>query len=83
MKTIGLARKDEETPANTNCEVAGWGKTGPKEPVSDVLREAEEIIQFSFECKNIWKEHFNSTHMICTKFNKKKGGICEVINQCI
>ncbi|XP_054887951.1 transmembrane protease serine 11G-like [Poeciliopsis prolifica] len=77
VATINLAKKDEDIPANTNCEVAGWGKTGPNEPISDVLMETTESIQFSFECKHIWKEYFNSSHMICTKFNKKTGGICQ------
>ncbi|KAM4731293.1 granzyme B-like [Anableps anableps] len=77
VKTIELAAKNEDIPANTNCEVAGWGKTGPIKPVSDVLREAKEMIQFNFECKNIWMKFFNSTQMICTKFYKKKGGICQ------
>uniref|UniRef100_A0A3B3VNU5 trypsin n=1 Tax=Poecilia latipinna TaxID=48699 RepID=A0A3B3VNU5_9TELE len=77
VKTIDLATKNEDIPANTNCEVAGWGKTGPTKPISDVLMETTESIQFSFECKHIWKTYFNSTHMICTKFNKKTGGICQ------
>uniref|UniRef100_A0A3B3Y3T1 Peptidase S1 domain-containing protein n=1 Tax=Poecilia mexicana TaxID=48701 RepID=A0A3B3Y3T1_9TELE len=69
--------QNEDIPANTNCEVAGWGQTGPTKPISDVLMETTESIQFSFECKRIWETYFNSTHMICTKFNKKTGGICQ------
>lgn len=79
VKTIGLPKKDGKTPANVKCAVAGWGRTGPKKPISNVLRETTEMIQFSSECKNIWRENFNSLHMICTKFDKKKGGICEVL----
>ncbi|XP_032424400.1 granzyme B(G,H)-like [Xiphophorus hellerii] len=77
VATIDLATKNKDIPANTNCEVAGWGSTGPEKPSSDVLMETTESIQFSFECKHIWKMYFNSTHMICTKFNKKTGGICQ------
>lgn len=83
VATIDLATKNEDIPANTNCEVAGWGSTGPEKPSSDVLMETTESIQFSFECKHIWKMYFNSTHMICTKFNKKTGGICQVIKEYI
>uniref|UniRef100_A0A3Q2QJW2 trypsin n=1 Tax=Fundulus heteroclitus TaxID=8078 RepID=A0A3Q2QJW2_FUNHE len=77
VKTIELPAEDEEILANVYCKVAGWGKTGPQKPPSDVLREAEEKIQFSFECKNIWKESFTSQQMICTKFDRRRGGICQ------
>uniref|UniRef100_A0A672IPI7 trypsin n=1 Tax=Salarias fasciatus TaxID=181472 RepID=A0A672IPI7_SALFA len=77
VKTIGIPNKNGKTPANINCAVAGWGRTGENMPPSDVLRETTEKIQFSFECKNIWGIYFNSDHMMCTKFNKKKGGVCE------
>ncbi|XP_037644833.1 granzyme B-like [Sebastes umbrosus] len=77
VKVIGLPKKDGKIPANTNCAVAGWGITGVSEPASTVLREATEKIQSSFKCKNIWKKNFNSSHMLCTKFNKKNGGVCQ------
>ncbi|XP_047225542.1 granzyme B-like [Girardinichthys multiradiatus] len=77
VRVIELPKKKEKIPANTICEVAGWGKTGSEEPISDVLRETTERLQFSFECKHIWKEYFNSKHMICTKINKTEGGICQ------
>ncbi|XP_047457185.1 granzyme B-like [Mugil cephalus] len=76
VKTIGLPKKNGKIPANIKCVVAGWGQTGPNEPASHVLKEATEKIQLIFECKNIWKEYFNSEHMICTTFDKK-GGICQ------
>lgn len=77
VKPIGLPKKDGKTPANVNCVVAGWGRTGAQETASDVLRETTEKVQFSFECKKIWQKHFNTEHMICTKFDRKKGGICQ------
>uniref|UniRef100_A0A3B4UE23 trypsin n=1 Tax=Seriola dumerili TaxID=41447 RepID=A0A3B4UE23_SERDU len=77
VKAIGLPKKNGKIPANVNCVVAGWGKTGAQKPASNVLKEATEKIQFSHECKNIWQKYFNTEHMICTKFNKKKGGICQ------
>ncbi|KAM4558575.1 granzyme B-like [Odontesthes bonariensis] len=77
VKPIGLPKKDGKIPANINCAVAGWGKTGANKPASNVLKETTEKMQFSFECKNLWQEHFISQHMICTKHNKKKGGICQ------
>ncbi|XP_038131374.1 mast cell protease 4-like [Cyprinodon tularosa] len=76
VKTIALAKENEEINANLNCDVAGWGKkTSSDEKVSDLLREAKEKIQFSFECKNIWGKFFNSQLMICTKF--WQGGVCQ------
>ncbi|KAM6934545.1 granzyme 3, tandem duplicate 3 [Xenentodon cancila] len=77
VKASGLPKKDGKIPANLSCLVAGWGNTGANRPPSKVLKEANETIQFSFECKNKWGEYFNSQHMICTTFNKKKEGICQ------
>ncbi|KAK2839583.1 hypothetical protein Q5P01_013323 [Channa striata] len=74
---IELPKQDGKTPANIKCVVAGWGKTGVNNPASDVLKETTEKIQFSFECKNIWAQYFNPKRMICTKFNKKTGGVCQ------
>ncbi|KAG7241716.1 hypothetical protein INR49_025181 [Caranx melampygus] len=77
VKPIGLPKKNGKVPANVQCVVAGWGRTGVNKPASDVLRETTEKIQFSAECKNIWQQYFDTERMICTKFDKKKGGICQ------
>ncbi|KAM6978529.1 granzyme B-like [Tautogolabrus adspersus] len=77
VKVIRLPKKDGKIPANINCAVAGWGYTEADGRPSNVLKETTEKMQFSFECKNIWREYFNIQHMICTKFNKKKGGVCQ------
>uniref|UniRef100_A0A3B4AQK8 trypsin n=1 Tax=Periophthalmus magnuspinnatus TaxID=409849 RepID=A0A3B4AQK8_9GOBI len=77
VQTIGLPKKDKTVKAHTECTVSGWGRMQPTKESnpSDVLREAQEKIQFNFECKNIWTKYFNTEHMICTKFNKKGGSI--------
>ncbi|XP_033990268.1 mast cell protease 2-like isoform X2 [Trematomus bernacchii] len=54
VKIIGLPKSDKNLHARVKCEVAGWGRTGQKQPISDVLRENTEFIQFSPECKYIW-----------------------------
>ncbi|CAK6966347.1 mast cell protease 4-like [Scomber scombrus] len=77
VKPIGLPKKDKKILANIMCEVAGWGQTGDSRALSDVLREATEKTQFTFECKDKWEQDFNADHMICTTFTKKKGGICQ------
>ncbi|XP_028992337.1 granzyme B-like [Betta splendens] len=77
VKPIELPKKDGKIPANIKCTVAGWGQTGANKPPSNVLRETTEKLQFSMECKNIWKQYFNSDHMICTKFKKTTGGVCQ------
>ncbi|XP_060944046.1 granzyme B-like [Limanda limanda] len=77
VKPIGLPKKQKNPPPNEACVVAGWGRTAVNGPASHVLRETKEKIQFPKECKNIWKGVFNPSHMICTKFDKKKGGICQ------
>nr|XP_054592789.1 mast cell protease 4-like [Nothobranchius furzeri] len=73
---IELPETDEHILANVSCAVAGWGQSGPKKPTSDVLKEANEKIQFSVECNHIWKENFTSHRMICTKITKG-GGVCQ------
>ncbi|XP_072301275.1 granzyme-like protein 1 isoform X2 [Eucyclogobius newberryi] len=79
VQTIDLPQKDKTIKAHKACSVAGWGKLHPSKnsPASDVLREAEEKIQFNFECKTIYKEHFHAEHMICTKFDKNGGSLCQ------
>uniref|UniRef100_A0A3P9KI59 trypsin n=1 Tax=Oryzias latipes TaxID=8090 RepID=A0A3P9KI59_ORYLA len=77
VKPIELSKKNGDIRANIKCAVAGWGQTAVDKPASNVLKEATEETQFKAECNNIWKEHFNSTQMICTKFSKKTGGICQ------
>ncbi|KAI9538332.1 hypothetical protein NQZ68_016374 [Dissostichus eleginoides] len=77
VKIIGLPKSDEDLYARVKCEVAGWGRTGHTQPISDVLRENTETTQFSRECDHIWKEYFVSSRMICTKFDRKKGGVCQ------
>ena len=82
VKTIGLPRKKGKIPANIKCTVAGWGRTGHDEPASDVLKENTEKLQFNFVCEQIWKQYFDDDSMICTKFTRKAGGVCQVnLNQ--
>ncbi|XP_047458048.1 granzyme B-like [Mugil cephalus] len=76
VKTIGLPKKNGKIPAKIKCVVAGWGKTGPNESASPVLKEATETIQFPSECNKIWQKYFTSARMICTTFGKK-GGVCQ------
>lgn len=78
VRPIALPKTDESPRALVNCVVAGWGRTAADKPASNVLKEATEKTQFSFECKTIWQQYFNTTQMICTKSDKKKGGICQV-----
>ncbi|XP_034043002.1 granzyme B-like [Thalassophryne amazonica] len=77
VKTIRLPKKEGKIPAQIKCNVAGWGRTGTNEPASDVLRETTEKTQFDSECINTWRESFSRQQMICTKFDKKTGGICQ------
>ncbi|XP_036065557.1 granzyme G [Oryzias melastigma] len=79
VKGMELSSRDENVPPYTRCTVAGWGRTGVKKPSSAVLKETTEMIQKESECKRIWQQYFNSKQMICTKFSKKQGGICQVM----
>ncbi|RVE57725.1 hypothetical protein OJAV_G00202120 [Oryzias javanicus] len=77
VKAIGLSKKNGDIRANVRCAVAGWGRTAVDGRTSDVLKEATEVTQFKAECESVWKEHFSSENMICTKFSKKTGGVCQ------
>ncbi|RVE57723.1 hypothetical protein OJAV_G00202100 [Oryzias javanicus] len=77
VQRIELSSRDERLPPYARCTVAGWGRTGVKEPSSTVLKETTERIQKESECKRIWQQYFNSKQMICTKFSRKQGGICQ------
>ncbi|CAL8320441.1 unnamed protein product [Merluccius merluccius] len=76
VKTIGLPKKDGKIPANIKCFVAGWGMLDPNTHGPDVLMETTVKIQFPHECKSLWGNSFNTSHMICTHSSGKKGGIC-------
>ncbi|XP_016536340.1 granzyme B-like isoform X1 [Poecilia formosa] len=77
VKPLDLPKKAKSISAKLSCLVAGWGKTGPSEPESKVLKEGKEKTLPVTECKNKWGNHFISEQMICTIFNKKDGGICQ------
>ncbi|XP_058643347.1 granzyme B-like isoform X2 [Onychostoma macrolepis] len=67
VKVMPLPKKNGKTPANVKCSIAGWGSKTPKgEQASDVMQEVKLKLQFSFECKNKWKQYFNSERMICS-----------------
>ena len=83
VKRIGLPTKDKRILDNVKCFVAGWGMRYPDSPAADVLRETPVKTQIKMECKNIWRDHFNSSQMICTHSSGKKGGICQVISTTI
>ncbi|KAI7808517.1 hypothetical protein IRJ41_006840 [Triplophysa rosa] len=63
---IDLPQINEKIPALVKCTIAGWGMKKPGGTASSVLNEVNLKLQFSFECKNKWMEHFNSEKMICT-----------------
>ncbi|KAK2904916.1 hypothetical protein QQF64_033073 [Cirrhinus molitorella] len=66
VEVIELPTNNENIPAHVECSIAGWGMKQPGGRASSVLREVTLKLQFSFECKNKWKDHFNSEKMICT-----------------
>ncbi|XP_058642092.1 granzyme B-like [Onychostoma macrolepis] len=67
VKVMALPKKNGKTPANVKCSIAGWGlKTPNGEQASDVMQEVKLKLQFSFECKNKWKQYFSSERMICS-----------------
>lgn len=75
---LGLPKKNLKVPALVDCLVVGWGKTAVDKRASNILKEATEKLQFNFECKNRWQQYYNSQHMLCTTFDSKTGGICQV-----
>ncbi|XP_016398384.1 granzyme B(G,H)-like [Sinocyclocheilus rhinocerous] len=69
---IELPKNNKNMPAHVECSIAGWGMTKPGGRVSDALQEVGLKLQFSFECKNKWKDHFNSEKMICSLSDGKR-----------
>ncbi|XP_066542665.1 granzyme B-like [Hoplias malabaricus] len=72
VRVIALPKKNKEIPAQQYCSIAGWGMTKPNGSASDVLQEVKLKLQFKSECKNIWKNYFDTEHMICTVSNGKE-----------
>ncbi|XP_036431430.1 granzyme B-like isoform X2 [Colossoma macropomum] len=73
VDVIVLPKKNETIPANQKCSIAGWGiKVPGKHQASNVLQEVTLKVQFNFECKNLWKDYFDSMRMICTASDGKR-----------
>ncbi|CAM4602602.1 unnamed protein product [Leuciscus chuanchicus] len=72
VDVIDLPKKNENVPARVECSIAGWGMKKPRGEASSVLREVSLKLQFSFECKNKWKDNFNSEKMICSVSDGKR-----------
>ncbi|XP_066497382.1 granzyme B(G,H)-like isoform X2 [Hoplias malabaricus] len=73
VNLIALPEENDNIPANQKCSIAGWGMTVPdKHRASNVLKEVTLKLQFSFECKNIWKDYFDSKRMICSVSDGKR-----------
>ncbi|XP_056088961.1 granzyme B(G,H)-like isoform X2 [Rhinichthys klamathensis goyatoka] len=72
VDVIDLPKNNENVPARVECSIAGWGMKKPRGEASRVLREVSLKLQFSFECKNKWHDHFNSEKMICSVSDGKR-----------
>ncbi|KAK3543595.1 hypothetical protein QTP70_023955, partial [Hemibagrus guttatus] len=66
VNTIDLLKNNENLPANLECSIAGWGRTSQDSTASSVLREVTLKVQDNSECKNRWKQYFDTDSMICT-----------------
>uniref|UniRef100_A0A8C1KE62 trypsin n=1 Tax=Cyprinus carpio TaxID=7962 RepID=A0A8C1KE62_CYPCA len=78
VDVIELPKNKEDIPARVECSIAGWGMKKPGGRASDVLWEVSLKLEFSFECKNKWKHHFNSEKMICSVSDGKRA-FCQVL----
>ncbi|KAM9376433.1 granzyme B-like [Pholidichthys leucotaenia] len=77
VELIGLPKENEEVDTTVRCSVAGWGYTEAHGHISNVLKEAEEMLASSFHCNYIWQQYFNCKQMVCTSFSKNQGGVCQ------
>ncbi|KTF75420.1 hypothetical protein cypCar_00046026, partial [Cyprinus carpio] len=59
VDVIELPISNDNIPAHVECSIAGWGMKKPRGRASNVLQEVSLKLQFSFECKNKWKNNFN------------------------
>jgi len=80
VDVIELPENNEDIPAHVECSIAGWGMEKPGGEASTVLLEVSLKLQFSFECKNRWRNYFNSEKMICSISNGKRA-FCQVLKR--
>ncbi|TRY97248.1 hypothetical protein DNTS_013729 [Danionella cerebrum] len=74
VQVMPLPKKSGKIPANVKCTISGWGYRSQENKLpSDVLQEVALKLQFSFECKAIWQQYFNSETMICSVPDGKHG----------
>ncbi|XP_067300147.1 granzyme B-like [Pseudorasbora parva] len=66
VKVMPLLKKNETTPANGKCSIAGWGYKKPKADPSNVMLEVPLKLQDNSKCKEMWQQYFNSERMICS-----------------
>uniref|UniRef100_A0A8C1QEX2 trypsin n=1 Tax=Cyprinus carpio TaxID=7962 RepID=A0A8C1QEX2_CYPCA len=79
VKVMPLPKKNEKTPANVKCSIAGWGSKNPKTfQSSDVMQEVSLKLQENSKCKNMWQQYFNSEIMICS-VSDGKHAFCKVL----
>ncbi|XP_050975394.1 granzyme B-like isoform X2 [Labeo rohita] len=66
VKVMPLPKKNEKTPVNVKCSIAGWGSKDPKEiQRADVMQEVSLKLQENSKCEKMWQYLFNSERMIC------------------
>lgn len=76
MKPIYLPTWSTFIPPGTVCMVAGWGRTGVREPASDTLREVQLRLMDASTCRSYL--FYNSNLQICVGDPRKTKSAYEV-----
>ncbi|XP_043079838.1 transmembrane protease serine 9-like [Puntigrus tetrazona] len=78
VKTIEIQKKDKGINPKTQCKVAGWGKTGQKNMVNDLL--VTNVLVFnSTVCRTMWNKVQNKfpINVLCAGGYNTKSGACQ------
>ncbi|XP_026126656.1 granzyme B-like [Carassius auratus] len=72
-----LPKKNEKTPANVKCSIAGWGLKSPNgNKASNVMQEVKLKLEENSKCERMWQHYFNPEIMICS-VSDGKHAFCE------
>ncbi|XP_059355380.1 granzyme B-like [Carassius carassius] len=67
VNLMPLPKKNEKTPANVKCSIAGWGLKSPKgNKASYVMQEVKLKLEENSKCEEMWQHYFNPKNMICS-----------------
>ncbi|XP_036055636.1 granzyme B-like [Onychomys torridus] len=65
VRPLNLPRRKVDVKPGDVCSVAGWGKIGPKDELSNILQEVELTVQKDQECESHYPQYYHKANQIC------------------